>query len=209
MLRIWDDLRFSPNLVDDGRWEAPTELDSEPEPEPGPNLSRQAWAHAHTPCPWRSMRGFCDAWPRQAYNNFMKGELISDLTRIVAGFRKKRKNKKPKSADGVSYLSGSGGLWMCVCLWQIGGCISQLFSLGCWSELRQWGEGAEVLERGREWDKMLINSGSGRLNGYPLKQTGWGSKRVFWDGSLNGSGRSRAGRNPTHTTPLPSQMLTQ
>ena len=35
-----DDLRFSPNLVDDGRREAPTELDSELEPEPGPNPSR-------------------------------------------------------------------------------------------------------------------------------------------------------------------------
>ena len=35
------------------------------------------------------------------------------------------------------------------------------------------------------------------LNGYPLKQTERGSKRVFWDGSLNGAGRVVAGRVET------------
>ena len=40
------------------------------------------------------------------------------------------------------------------------------------------------------------------LNGYPLKQTGRGSKRVFWGGSLNGAGQG--GSKPD---PLPSLLL--
>ena len=128
-----DDLRFSPNLVDDGRREMPTELDSELEPEPGPNPSRRAWA-------WQSTRGFCDAWP------WARAEL--------------------RQAD----------LWVHPWVW-------------CQLQKKK---------------KKKKEFGRGGLNGYPLKQTGWGNNGFFWGGSLNGSGRSAVGWNSTHTAPLPS-----
>ena len=42
------------------------------------------------------------------------------------------------------------------------------------------------------------------LNGYPLKQTGRGDNGVFLMGFFSGAGQGGAGRNPTHTAPLPS-----
>jgi hypothetical protein len=53
-------------------------------------------------------------------------------------------------------------------------------------------------------NRVRLGTRRGGLNGYPLKRRGGAVDGFFWGGYLNGSGRGGAGRNPTHTAPLPS-----